>query len=215
MMRLLAAVTAFLLAALPAAGAERLRLPGLLVSAITTACPDCAARGVVACGDRDVVTGANYLGHAIRGEPALGYVLSWPMGGAEMRRLSETLPIEAVNAALAKAFAETTLIAFDGAGQARALPGPKVRASVPPALHACLADPAKPWGCCAAGCGEAECCEKSLGAHRITAAWRDAVTGEELHLRWSRNGSTTLTRINADGGKTTYFCLAWSPLRLD
>ncbi|PWR18500.1 hypothetical protein [Zavarzinia aquatilis] len=67
----------------------------------------------------------------------------------------------------------------------------------------------------AAGCGEAECCEKSLGSPRIELRWRDALSDETLHFRWSRNGGSTLSKINAAGQRTTYFCLVWAALRLD
>lgn len=219
MMRRLAAVTVFpLLLMLFAPGAqarERLHLPAPLVAAIAAACPDCVTRGVIACGDTDVRTGPKYLDHAFRGEPPSAYVMSWPMGDKDMRRLSETLPLDAANAAIAAAFAKMTLVAVTPDHGARALPPPKARAAIPPPLHACLADPAKPWGCCAAGCGEQECCEKSLGSHRISADWQDPETSETLSLRWSRNGGTRLTRVDAAGTKTSYACLAWGPLRLD
>ncbi|MCF4164312.1 hypothetical protein L2U69_01460 [Zavarzinia compransoris] len=219
MMRRLAAVTVFpLLLMLSATGAdarERLHLPAALVAAITAACPDCATRGVIACGDTDVRTGPKYLDHAFQGAPPRAYVMSWPMGDKDMRRLSETLPLDAANTAIAAAFAEMTLVAATPDHGARALPAPKTSAALPPALHACLADPDKPWGCCAAGCGEDECCEKSLGSPRIRADWQDPESAESLTLRWSRNGGTRLTRVDAEGTKTSYACLAWGPLRLD
>ncbi|PWR23295.1 hypothetical protein DKG75_01625 [Zavarzinia compransoris] len=199
----------------PALGTERLHLPEPLRAAIAAVCPDCATRGVIACGDADVRPGKAYLERARLGTPPRAYLMRWPLGDRDIRQLSETLPQAAAEAAIAKAFADAPLIALDAGGGARALPPPAASVAIPPGLHACLADPAKPWGCCAGDCRTGECCEKSLGSHRISLRWLDPDTNETLRFRWSRSGSTMLTRKTADGGETQYFCLVWGPLRLD
>lgn len=216
MMRRIAAAVAFcLIAAGPALARERLHLPEALRSAIADLCPDCAARGVIACGGPDVRAGRGYLERARLGTPARAYLMRWPLGDQAIRHLSERLPLAAAEAAIAKAFADATLIALDADGTARALPPAQAEVRIPPALHACLADPAKPWGCCAGDCATGECCEKSLGSHRINLRWLDAAGSETLRFRWSRNGASMLTRKSAEGRETQYFCLVWEPLRLD
>lgn len=220
MMRRIAAVVAFCLMAIgipagPALARERLHLPDALRGAIAALCPDCAARGVIACGGPDVRPGRGYLERARLGTPARAYLMRWALGDEAIRQLSERLPLAAAEAAIAKAFAEATLIALEADGSARALPPPRAGVTIPAALHACLADPAKPWGCCAGDCASGECCEKSLGSHRINLRWDDKASDETLRFRWSRNGASMLTRKSAEGRETQYFCLVWEPLRLD
>lgn len=200
--------------ALPAAAAERLHLAPALVDKIGALCPDCVATGVVACGDADVLTGPKYYSHAFLGSPRRAYLMSWPMGDKDMRHLSETLPRDAAQAAIADRFSTVTLLAIEEDGTVRHLGSPTAEVQLPEKLHACLADPAKPWGCCVAGCGEEECCEKSLGSHRISLRWPDD-GAERLGFRWSRNGSSMLSRRSDTAPRTDYFCLVWNALRLD
>lgn len=221
MMRRLAAVCAFLSLILylgparPAVAAERLHLAPDLVAAITAVCPACAGKGVMACGDAAVETGPRYFSHALLGDPPRGFLISWAMSDLDLRGLVQRLGGDAAAVAITRRFAEVTLVALEAGGKVRALGQPGASVELPEKLRACLADPAKPWGCCAAGCGEEECCEKSLGSPRIDLRWRDAESDETLRFRWSRNGGSTLSRINAAGQRTTYFCLVWGALRLD
>ncbi|MFA5119845.1 hypothetical protein [Zavarzinia sp.] len=219
MMRRLAALHFFLVLVctlIPSArAAERLHLTADLRAAILTVCPDCGTRGVIACGDAAVETGPRYFSHALLGEPPRGFLMSWPLGDADLRHLAETLPLAAADLAAKAGFEAATLVALEPGGKARSLGHPTATVAFPPALHACLADPAKPWGCCVADCGAHECCEKSLGSPRIELAWRDAESGERLTFRWSRNGSSLLMRRGSGFLRADYFCLVWAPLRLD
>ncbi|WP_147385679.1 hypothetical protein [Oleomonas cavernae] len=211
---MLFAIMGLLTLARPALAAERLHLAPALVERIGALCPDCVTTGVIACGDADVLTGPKYYKHAFLGTPRRAYLMSWPMGDEDMRQLSQTLPHDAAQAAIADRFRAVTLLAIEADGAVRSLGSPTAEVLLPEKLHACLADPAKPWGCCVAGCGQEECCEKSLGSHRISLRWPDD-GAERLSFRWSRNGSSMLLR-RADGvPKTDYFCLVWNALRLD
>ena len=221
MMRRLAAVCAFLSlilylgSARPAAAAERLHLAPDLVAAITAVCPACAEKGVMACGDAAVETGPRYLSHVLQGDPPRGYLMSWAASDQDLRSIIQRFGGDAALVVIAMRFSAVTLVTLEPEGKVRSLGQGRILAELPEPLRACLADPAKPWGCCAAGCGEEECCEKSLGSPRIDLRWRDAESDETLRFRWSRNGGSTLSRINAAGQRTTYFCLVWGALRLD
>ena len=201
MMRRIAAAVAFcLIAAGPALARERLHLPEALRSAIADLCPDCAARGVIACGGPDVRAGRGYLERARLGTPARAYLMRWPLGDQAIRHLSERLPLAAAEAAIAKAFADATLIALDADGTARALPPAQAEVSIPPALHACLADPAKPWGLLRAGIaprGNAARIAWAAIESICAGSMRRAV--KPLRFRWSRNDASMLTRKSAEG----------------
>lgn len=194
---------------------ERLALDDALAERVASACPDCVARGVIACGDAAVETGPRYRRHAFLGSPARAFLLSWPMAAAEMRHLAATLPRAAAEATIAERFRAATLAAIEADGRVRAL-GPPVEVTVrfPAALYACLAQPAKPWGCCVGDCSTGECCEKSLGSIAVRVRWTDQETNESLSFRWSRNGGSMLLRHPRQGPRTDYFCLAWAPLSL-
>lgn len=217
MMRPLAAALLVLLALAGTShvvAAERLHLAPDLVARIGALCPDCITTGVIACGDSNVQGGRKYSSHAYLGTPPRAYVMSWPMSDDDMRRLSQTMPRDLAESAIAARFNAATLLAIEADGHVRSLGSPTTEVALPEKLHVCLADPAKPWGCCAATCGGAECCEKSLGSHRIRLQW-PLDGAEKLTFRWSRNGSSMLLRRSDSGPRTDYFCLAWNPLRLD
>lgn len=194
---------------------ERLALDEALAARIAAACPDCAARGVIACGDAAVQSGVRWRSHAFLGRPPQAYLLSWPMADQDMRRLAETLPRPAAEAAIARLFGAATLVMLGPDGAVRALGrASEVTVRFPATLHACLAQPAKPWGCCVGDCAGGECCEKGLGSIAIGLNWTDEVTGESLTFHWSRNGGSMLLRRRPERPGSDYFCLAWAPLSL-
>src|SRR5262249_32698924 len=92
----------------------------------------------------------------------------------------------------------------DGFRSARVLPKPEdVSVRFPEPLHACLRDPARPWGCCVQ-C-EHECCEKSLGSPEIILIWKDR--DETLTYHYSHTVGEAWLDRRAPSGNTRYNCL--------
>jgi hypothetical protein len=109
---------------------------------------------------------------------------------------------------LEKRFARTRLVIFEDRFARARVPeqSPRVAVEVPPALHACVADPAKPWGCCVGrGCG-GECCEKSLGSPSVRLTWVDPLSRDELRFEFRPGlGDSRLVRRNG-ARQTVYYC---------
>jgi hypothetical protein len=209
-------VLLLLLTAAPAA-ATRLDWPAAeagTLARLAALCPDCRARGVIACGTADVAVGRRFARTFLAGTPPRGYLPAFRIDGTEFRRLARTTPEHArLLAALEERFAGTPLaVVEDGFGGVRVLSPPRsVQVVFPPALHDCVRDPARPWGCCVAGCAERECCEKGLGSPSVTVEWRDDDAGETLVLHFSHTtGESTLRRTGASG-TTRYYCLTGAP----
>lgn len=194
-----------------AAAAETLTLPGAspIRDDIARQCPDCLDSGFVACGSRRVGYGRLYAPNALQGDPAQGYLVTFVMQGAQFRKLARETGWNELVSILAERFRASRLVVI-GAGfaAARVLPlAPEVSVSFPEALHSCVHDARKPWGCCVGGCGDGECCEKSLGSPRIELSWQDEGRGERLRFRFDHvAGGSTLTRETA-AGRVIYHCL--------
>ena len=78
---------------------------------------------------------------------------------------------------------------------------------VPQPLHACVADQARPWGCCVApGCRN-ECCEKNLGSPSVTLNWVDAAAQEEILFEFRHGERESRLVRTTPAGRTVYSCL--------
>ena len=148
-----------------------------ILAAIASACPTCAATGFTPCGSPAVGWGGRFAPHAFLGAPKRGYLVTFTLSGSEFRDLARSTPYPALLATLRERFAATRLVVADDAfARARVLGRPEdVEVSFPEGLHACVADPTRPWGCCVGECDN-ECCEKGLGSPAVTLGWTD---GEE------------------------------------
>ncbi|MBI3709574.1 MAG: hypothetical protein HY246_18135 [Proteobacteria bacterium] len=196
--------------ALPA-GAETLTLPAgsPILGQISGACPTCLDAGFFACGGRHIGYGRAFAPNALQGDPARGYLVTFVMHGAEFRALARQTPRDGLVATLTARFAAARLVVIgEDLAAARVLPAaPKVEVSFPEALHRCVYDTRKPWGCCVGGCGDGECCEKSLGSPRVELSWEEDTHGERLRFRFDHvAGGSTLTRETAKG-RILYYCL--------
>ncbi len=84
-----------------------------------------------------------------------------------------------------------------------------LRVSVPPALHECLRDTAKPYCCCCTDCKQ-ECCEKGLGSTQVVATWRhpalDSVTIEYVYSPTLGGSSLYHRRIGSDKRTQVRWC---------
>jgi len=182
--------------------------------AITKDCPSCLATGVTPCGTTDVRSGKRFGRHFFAGKPKRGYLPGFRMSGEEFRVLARSLTYESLLPSLRESFASLPLVIIDGGFAAtRLIAKPSaVEVTFPTALHQCVRDAAKPWGCCIAADCQTECCEKSLGSPTVAVHWDDATTGDKLTLHFNHTlGSTTFTRENAEGKKTVYWCLTEEP----
>ncbi len=209
------ALATLLLAALcwvlPAAG-QGLSMPPdrrqALIDTIDDNCPDCRRSGFVACGGPAVGAGQAFAATALQGAPPRGYLVGFVMTGDEFRKVVRGTPLTALVEGLEHRFARARLVVLEGGfARARVLDQtPRVEVTMPAELHSCVADPARPWGCCAgAGCGR-ECCEKALGSPKVTLHWVDSMVGEEVRFEFRHgNGEARLERV-AGPRRTTYFC---------
>jgi hypothetical protein len=180
-----------------------------LKSAIRTDCPDCLDKGVTACGTADVQYGQRFTRHFFAGTPNRGYLPAFRLSGAEFERMARTMPPDILLVAVYGAFVGTPLIVIeDGFATARVIKRPlSVEASFPAALHQCLQNQSKPWGCCLAADCQGECCEKNLGSPTLTVTWRDDANDETLVFSFGHSpGTSTLTRQSSTG-RTLYWCL--------
>ncbi|MCC7273159.1 MAG: hypothetical protein IT561_10875 [Alphaproteobacteria bacterium] len=196
-----------------AAGAQGLTVPAerraALHEAIDDACPECRRTGFVACGGPAVATGAAFAANALQGTPRRGYLVGFVMTGEDFRNVVRGTPLTPLVDGLERRFARARLIVLeDGFARARVLDQtPKVAAEVPDLLHSCVADTARPWGCCVGGGCRSECCEKSLGSPLVSLSWVDAAVGEEIRFDFRHGvGEGRLVR-SAGARRTTYYCM--------
>lgn len=192
----------------PIAAAE-LRLPreasGIL-AAIAAACPTCAATGFTPCGSPEIGWGVRFARHALLGRPRRGYLVGFALAGADFRALARATPYPTLVAALRERFAASRLVVIeDGFARVRILDRPEdVAVTFPEALHRCVADPTRPWGCCVGDCTR-ECCEKGLGSPAVTLAWTDG--DERVTFHYSHEiGVSWLERRGPDR-RFRYACL--------
>ncbi|WP_374444239.1 hypothetical protein [Stella sp.] len=194
------------------AGAQALILPpdrrADLLRQIDDACPECRMKGFVPCGGPRLGPGPAFAPAALQGSPRRGYLVGFVMGAAEFRNAVRGTPMTPLVDGLERRFARARLLVFeDRFARVRVLEqSPRVAVTVPVPLHACLADPARSWGCCSGrGCG-GECCEKGLGSPSVALTWVDVAGGEELRFEF-RHGPGEARLIRRSGGRrTTYFC---------
>ncbi len=176
---------------------------------IAADCPECLRVGVTACGTADVQYGRRFVGNFLAGEPARGYLPAFRISGREFTRLARRLPLAALIETVRARFADMPLVVVeDRFTAARIIAAPaKVDVTFPDALHQCLQNAARPWGCCVASDCRGECCEKSLGNPSVTASWLDDASGDRLTFSFGHAaGSSTLRRFSATGS-TLYWCL--------
>jgi len=178
-------------------------------------CPGCLAGGVTLCGTADVQfgkrLGADYF---FAGQPKRGYLPAFRFSGQEFRALARNMPYDAMMQSLKQTLESLPLVVIDGGFAAtRVLPTPKsVEIQFPPALHQCVSDQSKPWGCCVAADCQSECCEKSLGSPTVAVRWDDPASGDKLTFHFSHTpGTSTLTRETSAGKTTVYWCIAEEP----
>ena len=203
-----AGLLASLLVAMPAQ-AQTLTLPKVIADA-------CGGCRVIACGTEAVRLGKDFAGTALQGVPRRGYLVVDAIDGPGFRDLvRQTEDVGVLTRELTARFRASRLVVLEATLQsARILAASaEVSVSVPPPLHQCLRDRAKPWGCCVGPACAGECCEKALGSPRVTLTWRDGEAGELLRLDYSHTpGVTRLTR--SGNANATYWCLTDSLARL-
>lgn len=185
------------------------RRPDLLRQ-IDDACPECRMTGFVPCGGPRLGPGPAFAPAALLGTPRRGYLVGFVMGGAEFRNVVRGTRLQPLRDGLERRFARARLVVLeDRFARARVLEqSPRVAVDVPPPLHSCLADSARPWGCCVGRGCQAECCEKSLGSPSVSLTWVDPETAEEVRFEF-RHGPGESRLVRRSGGRrTVYSCLA-------
>lgn len=192
----------------PIAAAE-LRLPreaSKILPGIVAACPTCAATGFTPCGSPAVGWGARFARHALLGRPPRGYLVGFALAGADFRALARETPYSALVATLRERFAASRLVVLeDGFARARVLDRPDdVTVSFPEALHRCIADPTRPWGCCVGDCAH-ECCEKGLGSPMVALAWTDG--DERITFHYSHEIGVSWLERRSPRHRLRYACL--------
>jgi len=182
---------------------------------IAANCPTCMVGGVTLCGTADVQfgkrLGASYF---FAGQPKRGYLPGFRLSGQEFRALARSMSYDAMMQSLKQSFETLPLVVIDsGFAATRVLATPKaVEVAFPPALHQCVSDQSKPWGCCIAADCQQECCEKSLGSPTVAVHWDDVTTGDKLTFHFSHSlGASTLTRETSAGKTYVYWCIAEEP----
>jgi hypothetical protein len=183
--------------------------------AIVKDCPTCMVSGVTLCGTADVQfgkrLGASYF---FAGQPKRGYLPAFRLSGEEFRALARSMSYDGMMQSLKQSFDGLPLVVIDsGFAATRVLATPKsVEVAFPQALHQCVSDQSKPWGCCIAADCKEECCEKSLGSPTVAVHWDDATTGDKLTFHFSHTlGTSTLTRETLGGKTYVYWCIAEEP----
>jgi hypothetical protein len=186
--------------------------------AITKDCPTCLARGVTLCGTADVQFGRRLnASYFFAGKPKRGYLPGFRLSGEEFRALARSMPYDGMMQSLKQSFESLPLVVIDsGFAATRVVATPKsVEIEFPSALHQCVRDQSKPWGCCIAADCQQECCEKSLGSPAVAVHWDDATTGDKLTFHFSHTlGASTLTRETSAGKTYVYWCIAEEPGRV-
>jgi hypothetical protein len=183
--------------------------------AIAKECPACLASGVTLCGTADVQFGKRLGANAFfAGDPKRGYLPGFRMSGQEFRALARGMSYDAMMQSLKQSFESLPLAIIDsGFAATRVLQTPKsVEITFPPALHQCVSDRSKPWGCCVAADCQQECCEKSLGSPAVAVRWDDPPSGDKLTFHFNHTlGASTLTRETTAGKTFVYWCIAEEP----
>ncbi len=186
--------------------------------AIVKDCPTCLASGVTLCGTADVTFGKRLsASYFFAGKPKRGYLPGFRLSGQEFRALARGMSYDGMMQSLKQSFDSLPLVVIDsGFAATRVLATPtSVEIEFPPALHQCVSDKSKPWGCCIAADCQQECCEKSLGSPTVAVHWDDATTGDKLTFRFSHTlGASTISRETPDGKKYVYWCIAEEPGRV-
>jgi hypothetical protein len=202
-----------------AAAAETIHLPQsspAVRAEIARACPECTHTGVTACGSADVQYGRRFAPTALQGAPRRGYLVSFVMTGEQFRALARVSSYTALVDTLRERFSNARLVVLEhGTPGVRVLPAPaSVEVTMPPALHACVKDATKPWGCCVSDCRH-ECCEKGLGSPSVSLTWNDSEARETVRFTFHHQpGYSRLERRR--GQRTTlYYCLADAAARID
>ena len=182
---------------------------------IVNDCPGCLAGGVTLCGTADVQFGKRLGANAFfAGDPKRGYLPGFRMSGQEFRALARSMSYDPMMQSLKQSFESLPLVVIDsGFAAARVLHTPKsVEVAFPTALHQCVSDRSKPWGCCVAADCQQECCEKSLGSPTVAVRWDDPVSGDKLIFHFNHTpGTSTLTRATSAGKTYVYWCIAEEP----
>ena len=212
----LLAASLLVLTALPAVGGNVVfpKEGAAAREAIIENCPSCLAGGVTLCGTADVQFGKRFSRAFFAGAPKRGYLPGFRLSGEEFRTLARSMTYESLVQSLWQSFASLPLVIIDGGFAAtRVIATPKlVEVIFPQALHHCVRDAAKPWGCCIANDCRTECCEKSLGSPQIVVRWDDPESADKLTFHFSHTlGSSTLTRETSAGKKYVYWCIAEEP----
>lgn len=213
---LLTFVVTFMMASPAAAGNLVFPKQGAAAKeAIAKDCPGCLATGVTLCGTADVRfgkrLGASYF---FAGNPKRGYLPGFRLSGEEFRALARSMPYDGMMQSLKQSFEALPLVVIEsGFAATRVLPTPKsVDIAFPQALHQCVSDRSKPWGCCIAADCKSECCEKSLGSPTVAVQWDDATSGDTLTFHFNHTlGTSTLTRATSAGKTYVYWCIAEEP----
>lgn len=178
-------------------------------------CPGCLAGGVTLCGTADVQFGKRLGANAFfAGDPKRGYLPGFRMSGQEFRALARSMSYDPMMQSLKQSFESLPLVVIDsGFAATRVLQTPKsVEVAFPTALHQCVSDRSKPWGCCVAADCQQECCEKSLGSPTVAVRWDDPVSGDKLIFHFNHTlGASTLTRETTAGKTFVYWCIAEEP----
>jgi hypothetical protein len=186
--------------------------------AIVKDCPSCLAGGVTLCGTADVQFGKRLAsGYFFAGKPKRGYLPGFRLSGEEFRALARSMPYDGMMQSLKQSFESLPLVVIDsGFAATRVLATPRaVEIEFPSALHQCVSDQSKPWGCCIAADCQQECCEKSLGSPAVAVHWDDATSGDKLTFHFSHTlGASTLTRETSTGKKYVYWCITEEPGRV-
>ncbi|BBK45434.1 hypothetical protein STVA_54540 [Allostella vacuolata] len=207
--RLLAPLLAALCWALPVAGDE-LVLPrerrATVLRAIDEACPDCRRTGFVLCGGPKVASGPAFAATALQGSPRRGYLVGFVMTAAEFRNVVRGTRLTPLTEGLERRFARARLVVLEDRFARARLPeqAPRVRVDLPSTLHACVADPARPWG--TGGACRTGCCEKALGRPAVTLTWFDLAAGEEIRFEFRHGAGESRLVRTAGGRRVAYSC---------
>jgi hypothetical protein len=128
------------------------------------------------------------------------------MRGEDFRALARQSDYQPLLGVLHERFAKSRLVVIDEdwASARVLLTAGRVAVGFPKALHDCVHETDRPWGCCAGDCGK-ECCEKGLGSPTVTVTWTDG--DETITYHYSHTiGVSRLERRSGDR-RTRYACL--------
>lgn len=161
------------------------------------------------CGNAQIGTKNTFLSNFFQGSPARGFLITPPFTNDDIGKIIRS---EKDNAKLGRIlidkFSHMALISIDeNFEHISIIKNPKVEIDIPKALHECLVDQRKRWGCGITESRNDECCEKKLGSPSIKAKWTDKTNGETYTLIYRLEiGNSFLQRTQKEK-KTTYFCI--------